>query len=56
LVRARGIDRFGHRGGKGSAELPLTRYFDSARKWSAVLAGGGHVRVAGVFEEEDGAW
>ena len=30
--------------------------FDSKWKWSAVLAGGGYVRVARVFEEEDGAW
>ncbi len=48
-------DRFGHRHGEGSVELSLTRYFDSTWKRSAVFAGGGHIHVAGVFEEDDGA-
>lgn len=49
-------DRFGHRRGEGGVERSCARYSDSEGKWSAVFAGGGHVRVAGVLEEEDGTW
>ena len=48
-------DRLGHRRSEGSAECSLKGHIDSASEWPPVLAGGGHLRVAGVFEEEDGA-
>ena len=49
-VTASGIERR-----EGGLELSHKGYFDAfgEGRWSAVFAGGGHVRVAGAFEEED---
>ncbi len=47
-------DRFGNRRGQGGAQLSHARFTETRRREFDVFAVGGYVRVARVFEEEDG--